>query len=48
MVIIKNYTEKKIFNKLPEISGKIGIISRNFRTYNPTSHHTINVMEVKS
>ena len=44
MVIIKNYKVKKLFNKFPEISGKIGInfrkfpgeISGNFRTHNPT------------
>ena len=26
MVIIKNYKVKKLFNKFPEISGKIGIM----------------------
>ena len=44
MVIIKNYKVKKLLNKFPEISGKIGInfrkfpgeISGNFRTHNPT------------
>ena len=30
MVIIKTYKVKKIFNKFPEISGKIGKISGNF------------------
>ena len=30
MVIIKNYKVKKIFNKFPEISGKIGINFRKF------------------
>ena len=32
VVIIKNYKVKKLFNKFPEISGKIGI---NFQTHNP-------------
>ena len=30
MVIIKNYKVKKLFNKFPEISGKIGINFRKF------------------
>ena len=30
MVIIKNYKVKKIFNKFPQISGKIGINFRKF------------------
>ena len=30
MVIIKNYKVKKIFNKFPEISGKIRINFRKF------------------
>ena len=39
MVIIKSYKVKKLFNKFPEISGKIGINFRkfsggNFRTHN--------------
>jgi len=29
-VIIKNYKVKKLFNKFPEISGKIGINFRKF------------------
>ena len=38
--MIKNYKVKKLFNKIPEISGKIGINFRkfsegNFRTHNP-------------
>ena len=42
MVIIKNYKVKKLFNKFPEISGKIRMNFRkfsegNFRTHNPTS-----------
>jgi len=34
MVIIKNYKVKKIFNKFPEISGKIGINFRKFSAGN--------------
>ena len=30
MVIIKNYKVKKLYNKFPEISGKIGINFRKF------------------
>ena len=30
VVIIKNYKVKKLFNKFPEISGKIGINFRKF------------------
>ena len=30
MVIIRNYKVKKLFNKFPEISGKIGINFRKF------------------
>ena len=30
IVIIKNYKVKKLFNKFPEISGKIGINFRKF------------------
>ena len=41
MVIIKNYKVKKLFNKFPEISRKIGINFRkffggNFRTHIPS------------
>ena len=35
MVIIKNYKVKKLFNKFPEISGKIGINFRKFPNSQP-------------
>ena len=36
MAIIKNYKVKKIFNKFPEISGKIKI---NFRKFSEGTHN---------
>ena len=40
MVIIKNYKVKKLFNKFPEISGKIGLISGNFQKFSEGNFRT--------
>ena len=43
LVIIKNYNVKTIFNKFPDISGKIGINFRKFSNSPPYSQtfHTL-------